>query len=129
MTNAGLTRQVQYVSSKLRVGYERYESYVFNLCLKTDSDEDEETRGGKLFKKPASTTGNARLPHAPIVECFVRRLLIQAQVENIISNWTEFSRAAVQCRKVNIEKQALPDGKLFCTFSETNNEWRSRSRE
>ena len=50
-------------------GYERVKSSVFSLRLKTDSDGDDVTRGGKLFQTRAAATGNAR---SPIVECFVR---------------------------------------------------------
>jgi len=56
---------VQYSAA----GYHRVKSSVFNLRLNTGTDEEDETKGGKLFQTRAAATGNAR---SPFVECFDR---------------------------------------------------------
>ena len=56
-------------------GYERVKNSVFNLRLNTDSDGDDETRGGKLFQTRAAATENAR---SPIVESFARGMISAA---------------------------------------------------
>jgi len=44
---------------------------VFNPCLNTGSDGDDETKGGKLLRTLATVTGNAR---SPIVDDLLRPL-------------------------------------------------------
>jgi len=47
---------VQYSAA----GYERMKISVYKLRLNTDSDGDDETKGGKLFQTRAAKTENAR---------------------------------------------------------------------
>lgn len=99
-------------------------SSVLNLCLNTDSDGVNETKGGKLFDRGTAVTGNVQ---SPIVECIVRGMkstaMLADQSEAAIENHRLLldcvqERIAVVQRRVDSRMQALSDG--ICYSHEIN---------
>jgi len=85
---ASLTRLmfVQYSAAE----YERVKSSVFSLRLNTGSDEDDETKGGKLFQTrdalvpPRLETHDHQSSSASIAESQASQcLMIEVTVENL----------------------------------------------